>query len=230
MQAMAVLLLELSYSLNHMQGDRPEAKKSVKKMLGWLITMRHTDAVVERAHNVIVRILQQHKYQAIFRELLTEDLEDPEERSAHEYTQHAASSFGYSHPEQTNHPTTNENMPQIPPNEWYGGPYTAHAQPEHGIFDPTTDPPLPAQMDQMPSPYAEQFQYLEHPYNNQFIFSNPFMTSYDQDSPFGLNPDDLWSNAGPSGDGGPAQQQGDNYTDYPYLMDQNPPGDPQQQQ
>jgi hypothetical protein len=213
MQAMAVLLLELSYGLDHMQGDRPEVKKSVKRMLGWLSAMRRTDAVVERAYDVIARILQQHKFQTMFDELLTEDLED---RFTYEYTPHVASSFGHSHPEQITHPTTNESITQMPPNQWYGGSYTANTQPEYGVFDQTmTDSQFLPQMGQILSSQAEQFKYLEHPYNNQFMFSNPFITSYDQDAPFGLTPDDLWSRGGTTGGGGSAKQQGVNYLDYP---------------
>jgi hypothetical protein len=106
-------------------------------MLGWLSAMRHSDAVLERAHNVIVKILQQHRYQAIFGELLTEN------RLAHEQAQHVAPSFGHSRPERTTDPMTNRNSPQMPPTDWYGGPCTAITQPDHGIFNTTPiDPQL----------------------------------------------------------------------------------------
>ncbi|KAK7190378.1 hypothetical protein DPSP01_011545 [Paraphaeosphaeria sporulosa] len=232
MQAMAVLLLELSYGLNHMQGDRSDVKKSVKKMLHWLGAMRHTDTIVERAHKVVIRILQQHKFQTVFNEILTDT------NPAHEQTHHASFNSGHAHPDPTMYPPMGS-MIQMLPTEWYSGPFAANTQPEDVVFSPVTtnlqmtdpqllvgfgqtqeQPQLLSQMTQMPS-QAEQYRYLEYPYNNQFMFSNPFMTSYDQDAPFSLNPDDLWPRAGALGDGSLGEQNGINYPSYMYEMDQN---------
>lgn len=236
MQGMAVLLLELSYGLNHKQGDQSDVKKSVKLMLHWLGAMRHIDAVVERAHKVVIRILQQHKFKTIFSELLAGH------NPAHEQTQHVAPSFVHSHPEPTAYPAS-ENVTQMPPAERYAGLYAAYTQPESGISNPTStehrlfaglgqsqaQQPLLPQMNQMPS-QAEQYQNFENPHNNQFMFSNPFMTSYDQDAPFGLTPDNLWPGAGVSGHEGLAEQHGVGYPNYPYMMNQNPTDGPQQPQ
>ncbi|KAF2439824.1 hypothetical protein P171DRAFT_395811 [Karstenula rhodostoma CBS 690.94] len=234
MQAMAVLLLELSYEMDNMQGDRSDVKGSVRKMMHWLGAMRHTDAVVERAHKVVIRILQQPKFKAIFSELLAED------NLAHELIHHGAFNYGHSHPEPTAYPPSGS-LPQMPPTEWYGGPFAANTQRKSGDFNPAaTDSQLLAGLgqsqaqqqllNQMPS-QAEQYQYLETPYNNNFMFSNPFMTSYDQDAPFGMIPEDLWPRPGASGDGGLAAEQHDvGHPNYPYMMDENPSDDPPQPQ
>ncbi|KAL5402472.1 hypothetical protein PMIN04_012984 [Paraphaeosphaeria minitans] len=241
MQAMAVLLLELSYGLDHTQGDRSDVKKGVKKMLHWLGAMRHIDPVVERAHKVVIRILQQHKFRSICNELLGDT------SLAYEQTHHLSFNLGHTHPGPAVHPPSGS-MSQMPPTEWYNGPFAATTQPEGDVFNPATmdpqltDPQLlagfgrtqeqqqfPPQMTQMPS-QAEHYRYLDYPYNNHFMFSNPFMTSYDEDAPFSLTPDDLWPRAGASGDGSLGEQQGMNYPNYLYRMDQNTPGGSQQPQ
>lgn len=229
---MAVLLLELSYGLNHNQGDRSGVRKSVEKMLNWLDAMRHTDDIVERAYRVVIKILQQHKFKAIFSDILGES------KPVHEHTQHASSSIGHAHP--TKNPPGGKTS-QIPPSDWYSGPYAANTQPEGdvsnlamkdpqlaaGFGDPQEQQILP-QMTQMP-PQTEQYQYLEYPYPNQFMFSNPFMTSYDQNAPFSLTREDIWPSLGSSSDGGFAEQQGA-YANFPYMIGQDASGGPQQPQ
>ncbi|KAJ4352177.1 uncharacterized protein N0V89_007524 [Didymosphaeria variabile] len=230
MQAMAVLLLELSYEQNHMQGSQVDVKNSVKRLFHWLNAMRHTDAVVERAHKVIVKIIQQQRFQTIFSELLIDN------EPAHIKNEHVAPSFGHPRQEPPTYPDSGH-VPQLQPNQWYGGYVASNNRPGSGSFSQATAGPqllaglersqahqqLLPQMNQLHS-QPEQYQYLEDPYSNQFMFSNPFITSYDQDAPFVLTLDDLWSRTEPSGHGAFAEQQGVNYPNYSYTMDHNPQG------
>lgn len=231
---MATLLLELSYGLKHKQNDRSDVKKSVEKMFGWLDAMRHTDDIVDRAYKVVIKILQQHKFRTMFSEILGEC------NPTHEQTHHVPSNPGHTHPRPTEYPPNGDSS-QVPTSEWYSGPYAANTQPEGDItYRAMTNPqpetsfgssqgqqPFP-QMAQI-SPQAEQYQYFEHPYNNQFMFSNPFMTSYDQSAPFSLSPQDMWPRLGSSGDGGFAGQQGA-HGHFPFTMGQDASGGSQRSQ
>ncbi|KAL1596299.1 hypothetical protein SLS60_008944 [Paraconiothyrium brasiliense] len=233
MQAMAVLLLELSYEQNHMQDDRVDVTNSVKRLFHVLNAMRHTDAVAERAHKVIVKILQQQRFQKIFSELLID--KEPE----HVKNEQVAPTLSQSRQEPPTY-LNSGHVPLLRPNQWYGGYDASNAQPESGSFDSaTTGPQFSASLERSPAQQqllpqmnqlhsqAEQYQYLEDPYSSQFKFSNPFMTNYDQNAPFALTWDDLWSRPEPPGHGSFVEHQNVNHTNYPYALDQNPQGRPQ---
>ncbi|KAJ4299594.1 hypothetical protein N0V90_004840 [Kalmusia sp. IMI 367209] len=229
MQAMAVLLLELSHCEKHMRSNHTNIRSSVKKLIRWLRALRTSDAVVERAYKVIVNILHLPQIKASAAELLAEDNDFQGKRP------NIPAYFTNRHSEQAG-PSETSCMPQAPPSQWYGGHYPPQRQTGAAGFNPSaTDPQFMVDLVQpqvqqqanahisQPQPQSEHFDLLGGPIANSSMFSSPFMTSHDQDAPFGLSLNDFWSQVGTMGPGDFGEQDDPNYQMYSPMMDQNQP-------
>jgi hypothetical protein len=70
MQALTVLLFELSLDGIHLTIDKSHITSCVDKLIRWLGSMKSLDAVSESAYNVVARVLnKQSKQEAAHRQL-----------------------------------------------------------------------------------------------------------------------------------------------------------------
>jgi hypothetical protein len=70
MQALTVLLLELSLDGIHLTVEKSYVTSCVDKLIRWLSSMKSVDAISESAYNVVARVLnKQSKKEAAHRQL-----------------------------------------------------------------------------------------------------------------------------------------------------------------
>lgn len=197
MQAMAVLLLELSYCEDSVRGEYMNVRNSIKKLLAWMRVMQAYDAVVVRAYRIVVNILKQGTFRSSAKDLLVEETpaqENPEAGLAYDF-----------------------------------------ARPDSGSYTTEANYQFPVGLDQLRAPHeavtpmmhqsqppAESFQFAEGSFNNPYMFSNPFMTGFDQGQPFGLSIGELWAQANSQADDSLADEQAFDYQGYPDATNQNP--------
>lgn len=185
MQAMAVLLLELSYGAEHMMTNGTSISTCLKKLIRWLRAMRVNDAVTRRAYEVIVGILRKsgRQLQASASELLHDD--EPFVGDSRGFsTRPAEIHSGYGQGQATN----------IPPPNLFSDYYPTRPQPMHQGFDPANvDAQLLAAQPQQSSfqtsvsdqpPYIFPDPVSNHP--SSYLI-HPFVTNFDQDVPFNLS-------------------------------------------
>ncbi|KAI0573663.1 hypothetical protein Alg130_09996 [Pyrenophora tritici-repentis] len=78
MQALTVLLFELSLDGIHLTIDKSHITSCVDKLIRWLGSMKSLDAVSERAYNIVARVLnKQSKQEAAHRQLPQPEPTDP---------------------------------------------------------------------------------------------------------------------------------------------------------
>ncbi|KAF2680541.1 hypothetical protein K458DRAFT_373421 [Lentithecium fluviatile CBS 122367] len=202
MQAMAVLLLEIAYQGTHTNTtSESDIAGSIKRLVRWIRAMRITDAVAERAYDVVVRILKGSN--PIFHTIANEILAEDEQHS--QYTpqlfapgpnQEFSGQGSFGHPI---------------PGEWYNT-YYPEAQQAPPYHEPTTVNPqeilrpihqdAESQQSVVHQPQSDDFSFLlPGSVANPLVYANPFSTSFDQPNLLGMQ--NLWSSGGPLGEGPP---------------------------
>lgn len=199
MQAMAVLLLELSFCEESMRDDDFEVKNTIKKLLRWMRAMQIRDAVVARAYKIVVNILKQGVFRSGAKDLFTDEYSRQE---------HPEAITGYG----------SSSRPAF-------GSHVAETRSEFPVdFGQAVNPQdITNSMINQSPPREEPFQFMEDRFENTNMFANPFMTGFDQGQPFGLNLEDLWSPVDPQRDYSLANDQIFNYPNYTVPPNQDPP-------
>jgi hypothetical protein len=84
MQALTVLLLELSLDGIHLTVEKTHITSRVNKLIEWLISMKSVDAVSESAYNVVARVLnKQSKKEAADRQIPQPQPTDQQQQQSH---------------------------------------------------------------------------------------------------------------------------------------------------
>ncbi|KAF1967985.1 hypothetical protein BU23DRAFT_280974 [Bimuria novae-zelandiae CBS 107.79] len=218
MQAIAVLLLELSYGEKSRREDHDHTKDRFKRILRRMRLMRH-DAVVVRAYAVLTKLLQLGKFQAIASDLLSDEGSRQE-------------NFLYTAAEAQEPRSNSSQAFQTPlPSAWHSGYYPAQSQGgEVGFNHTEADPLLQAGFGQPPMhpeiaallnhprpEEMEQLQFQEDPFTTQYLFANPFTSQFDVYQPFGLGLDDLNPQSGFLGNGDLSQQHISDYPNFQHI-------------
>ena len=191
MQAMTVLLLELSYQGTHTPAGWSDIPAYIKKLVRWFRRMRTTDAVAGRAYDVVARILKGSNpiFATIASQILAEDEECGTEYGANLYP--------------PNLPQTSPNQAPMPEFNYSGfSGYYPEVEPEplhnqYGIVDPSAfiaqgHPQTQLQSELQPvQSQNDMFSYTNW-VANPTAYSNPFTTSFDQPNLLGMP--DWWSN------------------------------------
>jgi hypothetical protein len=158
MQAMAILLLEMSHKGAHMTTqNNKDIPKSIKKLVRWLRSLRRDNGVADRAYKVVIEILKSGKLrvQDDITDILAEDEADLDRRyllQTYPVLTHASDSGN------------------------------AFAR---GVWQTDFYPDPPSNFDPMPDPYflPDQFQISEvygNPFLTNFDQSNPFSLAMDE--------------------------------------------------
>ena len=197
MQAMAVLLLELSYCEDSVRDEYMNVRNSIKKLLAWMRVMQAYDAVVVRAYRIVNNILKQGTFRSSAKDLLVEETLSQENTEA---------GLGYDFAR----PDTDS--------------YSAEANFQFPVGLNQLRAPQDAisPMMHQNQPAEESFQFAEGSFNSPYMFSNPFMTGFDQGQPFGLSIGELWAQANSQADDSLADEQAFDYQGYPDATNQNP--------
>ncbi|KAF2822877.1 hypothetical protein CC86DRAFT_396455 [Ophiobolus disseminans] len=180
MQAVAVLLLEMSYENRDMKRSEKSMTISIKKLMRWLRAMQYSDRVAEKAYKIIRKIIKgcDPSLQAQANELLALDDYDTGDRPP----QTQGRPFDRSGTRST---------PQMAHNSFH-----SDLLPTSASFGPILQ-----QQDPMnhTTGYQDNMDFLFTPDEPMMpmSFGTPFFTSFDQGAPV-LNIQDLWANTGPS--------------------------------
>ena len=197
MQAMAVLLLELSYCEDSVRDEYMNVRNSIKKLLRWLRAMQPYDAVVVRAHRIVVNILKQNIFHSSAKDLLMEE-DHTQERSD------SSSAYDFLRPD--------------------SGPYVAEPSYQFSVGMAQLRDPQEAATPMMHQSQSltDTFQFADGFYQNPYMFANPFMTGFDQGQPLGLSIGELWAQANYQEDNSLPNEPAFNYQGYPDATNQNP--------
>ena len=173
MQALTVLLLELSLNCMHLTVHKSHVTSSVDKLIGWLDAMRSVDAVSQSAYSIVTKVLnKQSQHNAAEKGMPRPSVAEAPQR------QNFGTSESISGPQQPNsmygEPPTSQNMDGA----WFGsdvfnsGPY--FSQPNAGIFYPGDV----FGSDYLNDPDAGAFEFGQ-PQMGLF-YGNPYSASLDQ--------------------------------------------------
>jgi hypothetical protein len=177
MQALAVLLLELSYGF---QDATPPMTAAIKKLIRWLRAMKRNDHVARRAYDVIWRILKNcaPSLQKQANDLLAQsDVPEPQPWGVH----NMRSDFNVDRTARNPHQAS-------PMDATFGG----------QAFQQQQQPLQQQQLGTFPGFQDDMTAYF--PPDEQLpnmAFGTPFFTTWDQGAPV-MSMQDLWNNAGTS--------------------------------
>jgi len=190
MQAMTVLLLELSYQGTHTHAGRSNIPGYIKKLVRWFRALRATDAVAGRAYDVVVGILEDSNpiFQTIATQILAEDEERGSEYGHSSFPPDLSQAFP-SHASETDVGPSGSNAGYDPGfNHARLHSYPAIADPR--IFTDLGHMQAQQQPVQQQAPQDDFFSFTTW-VPNPSAYSNPFSTSFDQPALLGMP--DLWS-------------------------------------
>jgi hypothetical protein len=190
-QAIAVLLLEMTYQDRKLTSSDSNIIATIKKMIGWLRAMQANDPVAAQANRVVRDTLKKFApaMQAQANDLLAMD----EDSTMSPYQTHQGrppvSSYQHQPWADTRHAADSSEMSGFP-----GSQHQAQDDVQGQLNDPYPFSLLDYEM--LPPP-----------------FGNPFFNNFDQNVPR-FNPQDLWSSAGPSTAFDPNWPNTDDAEDY----------------
>jgi len=173
MQALIVMLLEMSYGTVHFPEDGKEILASVKKLIRWLKAMAKNNPIAERAYTVAFGMLHRValQFNADISDLVREDTARTNHPVASDFeNQFAAGSNGHRFQSSAGEDGQTLGEQELGANSFYDSP-TGHTS----MFEiPATQPqdnPL------MAGNYSQTYYQLDP------VFGNPFATVYDEGNP-----------------------------------------------
>ncbi|KAF2175859.1 hypothetical protein K469DRAFT_723784 [Zopfia rhizophila CBS 207.26] len=183
MQALTVLLLEMSYGTVHFPQNGEEILPSIKKLIRWLRTMKENNKMAERAYTMAFEILQRlaPRVNADISDLLREDAAGPTSPETSNFEdQFTASEYGQGYP--------------FPDGE-YSQQFGRQEMHASGFRDIQTGyasmfafPPGPPHQDSSVLPFMDLGgTFLSNLPQSRPLFGNPFLTPYDERNPVTLD-------------------------------------------